>query len=74
MSNIPRNKGSKTMKFFQLIDYDMRNIFLEKSYKKCGGETSPRPFSGKLKSLDQYPKVLYGSFLLYAKLRAIEIY
>ena len=27
----------------------MRNSFLEKSYTKCGGETSPRPFSEKLK-------------------------
>ena len=27
----------------------MRNIFLEKSYTKCAGETSPRPFSGKIK-------------------------
>ena len=25
----------------------MRNIFLEKSYTKYGGETSPRPFSKK---------------------------
>ena len=44
------------MKFGQLIDYKMRNIFLEKSYTKCGGETSPRPFSEKLQlsiSLDQ---------------------
>ena len=44
------------MKFVQLIEYNMRNIFLEKSYTKCGGETSPRPFSEKLKlsiSLDQ---------------------
>ena len=44
------------MKFGQLIDYHMRNIFLEKSYTKSGGETSPRPFSEKLKlsiSLDQ---------------------
>ena len=34
----------------------MRDIFLEKSYTKCGGETSSRPFPGKLKlsiSLDQ---------------------
>ena len=34
----------------------MRNIFLEKSYTKFGGETSPRPFSGELIlniSLDQ---------------------
>ena len=36
------------MKFGQLIKYNMRNIFIEKSYTKYGGETSPRPFSGKL--------------------------
>ena len=44
------------MKFGQLIEYNMRTIFLEKSYTKYGGETSPRPFSEKLKlsiSLDQ---------------------
>ena len=55
----------------------MRNIFLEKSYRECGGDTGPRPFSEKLKlsiSLDQYSKVLYSLFLLYVKLRAIEIY
>ena len=37
------------MIFGQLIEYNMRNIFLEKSYTKCSGETSPRPFSEKLK-------------------------
>ena len=26
------------MKFGQLIEYNMRNPFYEKSYKKCGGE------------------------------------
>ena len=44
------------MKFGMLIEYNMRNIFLEKSYRKCGGETSPRSFSEKLKlsvSMDQ---------------------
>ena len=53
---ISRSKGNQTMKFGQLIEFNMRNIFLEKSYIKCGGETSPRPFSEKLKlsiSLDQ---------------------
>ena len=55
----------------------MRNNFLEKSYTKCGGETSPRPFSEKLKliiSLSQLSKVSYSLLLLYAKLRAIEMY
>ena len=44
------------MKCGQLIGCNMKNIFLEKSYTKCDGETSPRPFSEKLKlsiSLDQ---------------------
>ena len=29
------------MKFGQLIEYNMWNIFVEKSYTKCGGETIP---------------------------------
>ena len=37
------------MKFGQLIEYNMRKIFLAKSYTKYGGESSPIPFSGKLK-------------------------
>ena len=49
VSNISRSKGNETMTFAQLIECNMRNIFLEKSYQKCGGETSPRPFCEKLK-------------------------
>ena len=48
------------MRFGPFIEYSMRNIFLEKSYTKCGEVTSSRPFSGKLKlriSRDQYSKV-----------------
>ena len=37
------------MKFGQLIEYNMRNIFVEKSYTKCGGETILRTFSKKSK-------------------------
>ena len=75
--NISMGKGNQTMKFGQLIKYNMRNIFLEKSYTKCGGEFSPRLFPGKLKlsiSLDQQSKVLYCLFSLNLKLRTIEIY
>ena len=32
------------MKFGQLIEYKIRNIFVEKSHTKCGEETIPRPF------------------------------
>ena len=44
------------MKFGQLIEHNMRIFFFEKSCTKFGGETSSRPFSGKLKlsiSVDQ---------------------
>ena len=62
LPNISRCKDNQAMKFVQLIDYAMRNIFLEKSYKKCGGETSPRPFSEKLKlslSLESFIKFIF---------------
>ena len=39
------------MKFGQLIEYNIRNIFYEKSYTKCGGETISRALSKKLKSI-----------------------
>ena len=42
--NISRSRGNDTMKFSHLLEYNMRNIFLEKSHAKCGGETIPRPF------------------------------
>ena len=76
LTNISTNKGNQEMKFGQLIKYNLRNIFLEKSYTKYGGETIPRSFFKKLKlriSLDQYSKNLYILFLLFGKLRTIEI-
>ena len=35
------------MEIGRLIEYNMRNIFLEKASTKCGEETIPRPFSKK---------------------------
>ena len=32
------------MKFGQLIECNMANVFVEKLYTKCGEETSSRPF------------------------------
>ena len=69
-------KRNQTIAFGQLIKYN-RNIFLVKSYTQCGRETIPRPFSKKSKvsiSVDRYSKVSYNLLLLYAKLRAIQIY
>ena len=39
--NISRNKGNQTIKFGQLIECNMRNIFHEKLYTKYGGATIP---------------------------------
>ena len=74
-TSISRSERNQTIKFVQLIDYNIRNIFLEKSYAKCGKETIPRPFCKKSKlgiSQDQYSKDLYILFLLFAKLRTVE--
>ena len=74
-ANISRSKGNQAIKFDQLIEHNIRNIFLEKSYTKLGREAILGPFSKKSSlsvSLDQYSKVLYILFLLFAKLRTIE--
>ena len=68
LPNISGSKGNQTMKFGQLIVCNMRNILLEQSFTKCGGKTSPRPFSEILKlsiSLDQQSKDLYSLLLFY---------
>ena len=49
LPNVSRSKGNQTMRFDQLVEYNRRNIFLEKSYTECDGETIPRPFYEKLK-------------------------
>ena len=49
LPNILSNKDNQAIKFSQVREYKMKSIFLEKPYSKYGGETSPRPFSRKLK-------------------------
>ena len=41
LPNILRSKDNQTMKFGPLIEYNTRNIFVEKSYTKSTGETVP---------------------------------
>ena len=77
MDQYLEKKGNEAIEFDQLIEYTTKNIFLEKPYTNYDGETISRPFSEKLKlsiSLDQWYKVLYSLFLLYTKLRTIEIH
>ena len=49
LPNISGTKDTQTMKFPQLIEHNMRNSFLGKSYSNCGGETISRLFSRKSK-------------------------
>ena len=66
LTNIPWSKDKQTMKFGELIEYKMRNIFLGnillgKSYTKCCAEASLRPYHKKSKlsiSLDQQYEML----------------
>ena len=44
LTNISRSKDNQTMKFGQLIEYNMRNIFLEKSYENVMEILFPDPF------------------------------
>ena len=70
LPNILRNKDNQAMKFGQLRECNMKNIFLEKSYIKCGGEASTRPFSEELKSsisLDQQSEFLFCSLYCISK-------
>ena len=49
LPNISRSIGNRTMKFSQLVENSKSNIFLEKSYTKCCGETILRLISKKIK-------------------------
>ena len=65
LPNISRSKDNQTMEISQLIEYNMRNIFLEKSHAKYSAETNLGPFykTSKLSlSFDQQSELLY---LLY---------
>ena len=59
------------MKFGQLVEYNLKDLFLEKPSTICGGKNSSRLFSGKIKlGLKFYAVCLC---YIYSKLRDIEI-
>ena len=77
LPSISKSKGNQTMKFGQLINITWGTFFFKNTHTNCVGDTIPRPFSTKSKfsiSLDQQSKASYSLFLLYAKLRTINIY
>ena len=49
LPNMSRSKCTQAIKFVQLIEFHMSNVFVEKSYRKCAGETISRPLSKKSK-------------------------
>ena len=49
--NTSQSKGNQIMKFGKLKEYNTRNAFLQKSFRKWGSETSPRPLSFLKKEL-----------------------
>ena len=56
------------MKFGQITGYNMRNIFVEKSYVKCS-EASPKPFRKKSELSIQQCEILYSLFSLYFQVK-----
>ena len=44
LPNISQSKGNQTMKFVQLIDYNKRNLSLQRLCRKWGKVTSSRTF------------------------------
>ena len=75
--NISKIKGNQTKKFGALIEHNMKNIVLEKSYTKCGGEAIPRPIFKKSKlsiSLYQQSEFLFSSFHCIFKSMNTETY
>ena len=64
LPDVSRNKCKQTMTFGQLIEYDMRYIFLKMSYTKCSGKTSPRPFYKQSKlGISLKCEMLYSFFI-----------
>ena len=63
------------MKFDQLMEYNMRNILLKKSYPKYDEEAIPRFFFKKSKLsifLDQQAEMSYSLFLFYVQFEGYQ--
>ena len=71
LPNYSQSKHNQTMKFGQLIEYN-RNIFLQKSYRKWGRETSSKlPDFSEWKELLRGNKKHFPSFLKVFQLAKI---
>ena len=79
MLNISRCKGNQTMKYGQLAEYNIRNIFIEKPYVECGGKACPRKACSfqniKVEHISQWTVWIFILFVycMYYR-KAIEIW
>ena len=73
LPNISRSKGNQTTKLCQLIQCNMRIIFAKNHTQNVVEKLFPEPFL-KLSVSWIISLKFYTVFLLYAKLKAVEIY
>ena len=73
LPNISRSKGNQTTKLCQLIQCNMRIIFAKNHTQNVVEKLFPEPFL-KLSVSWINSQKFYTVFLLYAKLKAVEIY
>ena len=59
----PSCAPDQTMKFRQFLKYNTINIFLEKQFGKCDGESSTRSFSKKSKSSKSLLNFAHSTFI-----------
>ena len=52
--DISKSNGNQAMKLDHLLEYNMKNIFIEKLYTECGREFIPRPHFLKIKIAHVY--------------------
>ena len=74
--SISRSKGNQAMKFVQLIEYNMRNIFLKKNHtqnamKKLATELFLQ-YQKLSISLDQQCKMFSSLFVLYVQVEGFQ--
>ena len=67
LPNLSRSKGIQTKKFGQLLKYNMRNIFLEKSYTKLAENAVPDVFLRKKIKIEHISVKFYSFFLLHVQ-------
>ena len=60
--DISRSKSNQEMKFGQLLEYNIRNIFLEIPCSKCVGKTCPRAIFKKIK-IEHICELTVSSFI-----------